>query len=64
MGQKIWFLMQAGGDKCSGAEEEENRADCHFSNKCTAGMFPQTKNESSEYQNGVALCGFDALGGP
>lgn len=63
MGQKIWFLMQVGGDKCSGAEEEENRADFHFSNKCTAGVVQQAKNEASEDQNNVVLCGFVATGG-
>lgn len=59
------LLMQAGGDKYSGAEEkeEENRAECHFSNKYTAGVVQQTKKEASEDQSNVELCGFDAAGG-
>lgn len=59
------LLMQAGGDKYSGAEEkeEENRAECHFSKKYTAGVVQQIKKEASEDQSNVALCGFDVAGG-
>lgn len=60
----MWLLIQAGGDKCSGAEtkEEENRAECHFSNKYTAGVVQQTKKEASEDQSDLELCDFDATG--
>ena len=56
MGQKMWLLMPAGGDKSSGAEEkEEKRAECHFSNKYTTGVVQQTMKEASEDQSAVAL---------
>lgn len=50
MGQKMCLLIQVGGNKCSGAEEkeEENRGECYFSNKYTAGVVQQTKKEASE----------------
>lgn len=45
--------MQAGRGKCSRAEEEENRAECHFSKNR---VVQQTKKEASEDQSDVALC--------
>lgn len=53
MGQKMQLLMQAGRGKCSRAEEEENRAECHFSKNR---VVQQTKKEASEDQSDVALC--------
>lgn len=65
MGQKMWLLMQAGGGKWSGAEEkeEENRAECHFSNKYTAGVAQQTKKEAVEIKVMLSYVVFDAAGG-
>lgn len=65
MGQKMWLLIQAGGEKWSGAEEkeEENRAECHFSNKYTAGVAQQTKKEAVEIKVMLSYVVFDAAGG-
>lgn len=64
MGQKMWLLMQAGGEKCCGAEEkEENRAECHFSNKYTAGVAQQTKKKGVEIKVMFSYVVFGAAGG-